>query len=234
MVAISRRSALAPFCFAALCLAAPGSASAAPTVTVDRACYAPGDEIVETGTGLAPNSTIDETLSLLPFGGNATDALDTLTAPPVAADAQGSFDRVLRAPDLARYGDGKETAHAAFVDQANPQPSPLATAQWTLSVWDVWIRAWAHGTANPRRSMVVQTSGWTYDGPTLYAHYSRGGTVVKDVRIGTLQGPCGDLTRRMRQFPFGHVRPGIWKVYFSGHRVFDKRDDSLVMKVRVR
>jgi hypothetical protein len=82
--------------------------------------------------------------------------------------------------------------------------------------------------------MVVDTYGWTSAGTTLYAHYYRGGKRIKDVKIGALRGDCGDLRKRVKQFPFRNVRPGRWTVYFTGTRKYDKANDpALFFKVRV-
>jgi len=53
------------------------------------------------------------------------------------------------------------------------------------------------------------------------------------VRIGALQGACGDLTKRIRQFPFRPVAAGAWTIRFTGSQVFDKRDMWISYRVRV-
>jgi hypothetical protein len=212
--------------------AAPAQAPppAAASVTLDRTCYAPGDTITQTGRGFTPNAQVLETVTLLPPGGGS--ALGTLSATHTA-DAAGNYTAQMRAPRLARASDRTEIAGSAFTDQATVPPGganpPLGpTVVWTLSAWDIRIAQWANRTADPARSMTIDTFGWTVDGPTLYAHYYRGTRHVRTVRLGALTGACGNLRKRVRQFPFRRVKAGEWRVFFSGTAVLDKqRDDWL-------
>jgi hypothetical protein len=220
----------APLAIAALAMAPPGLAAANPSVTMDRSCYAPGDIITETGSGFTPSAQVVEALSLLAKLGSPP--LVTGIAPSITADPQGGFTRRLEAPDLVRQEDRTEMVLTSFTDQAAPQ-SPVLPPAWTLSSWEVRIAAWANNRADPRRSMVVDTTGWTVDAQTLYAHYYRGSKLIKDVRIGALTGACGDLRKRVRQFPFHPARPGMWTVYFSGTPHFDKGHD-VWKRARVR
>lgn len=82
--------------------------------------------------------------------------------------------------------------------------------------------------------MTIDTFGRTATGATLYAHYYRGTTRVRTVRIGALTGPCGDLRKTVPQFPFARVKAGEWRVFFSATAVLDKqRDDWLRRTVTV-
>ena len=209
----------------------PSMAAAQSTVTVDQKCYTPGDTIVETGAGFTPNAPVQETLTLVDA---LSTPLATLTAPLVTTDALGSFTRMMRAPELAQDWDVTETAMDAFAVQANTQLAP-ASVQWTLSQWDVGIAQWMHGRANPARQMTVRAHGWTTLGSTLYAHYYLGQRRVKTAKVGGLTGDCGDLTAHMKQFPFRHVKRGLWTVWFSATRRFDKAHDAAIYyRVRVR
>src|SRR4051794_31333182 len=174
----------------AFAAAAPAQAPppAAPAVTLDRTCYAPGDPITQAGHGFTPGAEVLETLSLLPPDG-APNPLAVLSATRVA-DAAGNFAVQIRAPELARDADRREIAGSAFVDQSTVGPPPApgtppgpptlsATVTWTLSAWEADVPQWQHGTADPRRSMTVDAFGWTVAGKTLYAHYYRGTTRVR-------------------------------------------------------
>lgn len=199
---------------------------AAPqTVALDRTCFSPGEPIAQVGTGFTAGAEIAESLSLLD---PATDEpLRSFFAPPVRADAEGSFKRLIPAPRLARRTDRREPAISAFTDQTDPQRL-WTSVPWTLSAWEVEIDEWARGRANPRGTMVVDTYGWTSAGSTLYAHYYRGRAHVRDVRLGALRGACGDLRKRVRQFPFRGDHAGRWKVFFSATRKLDRRDDAWI------
>jgi hypothetical protein len=227
--------ALSAFVLAAVA-AAPAAAQApppptpAPSVAVDRTCYAPGDPITETARGFTPNARILETFAMFPTSG-ATDPLRVLGAVHTADAAGGYVDR-LRAPQLARSADRREIVGAVLTDQSVPEPPPGTptpdppTVGWLLSAWDLVIPQWADRIADPARSMTIDTFGWTVAGRTLYAHYYRGTTRIRTVRIGALTGPCGDLRRTVRQFPFARVKAGEWRIFFSATAVLDKRSDD--------
>jgi hypothetical protein len=211
----------------AAALAVPAAAEATPSVTMDKACYAPGDMITQRGTGFTPGAEILESLALL--DPETSDRFGQLVAPPVTADAHGSFLRRIAAPPLARAADRREKAVSAFTDQGQP----AAAAAWTLTAWRVDVRQWMAGRANPGRTMLVDAYGWT-SGTSLYAHYYRGRAAVKSVRLGALRGSCGDMRKRVLQFPFRRPRRGRWTVYFSATRRLDKRTDPFwFYKVRV-
>jgi hypothetical protein len=213
-------------------LVLPVQASAAPEVRLDRACYSPQEAITQSGSGFTPGAEVYESLTLAdPKTGRP---LWRGTAGPVIPDSQGAFVNRIAAPRLARRRDRRELAFSSFNDQSDPQ-NKFAFVQWTLSAWDIEIAAWARRRGKTRGTMVIDTYGWTSEGPTLYAHYYRGGRLIKVVRVGTLGGPCGDLRKRMRQFPFRGVRPGRWTVYFSATRRLDRRSDAFFFfRLRVR
>lgn len=226
-----RRTAVAVLASMALAGAWGAQAAAAATVTLDQPCYSPGERIVATGVGFTPGGAVTETLTLLEPASN--QPVGVLTGPTTTSDALGAFARKLPAPDLARKVDRREIAVSAFADSADPAGT-TAFVQWTLTRWDVDIAAWDDGRASSRGSMVIDTYGWTSAASTLYAHYYRNFKRVRTVRVGALTGPCRDLRKRVRQFPFANVKAGLWTVYFSGTRVLDKRNDPLIWyRVRV-
>jgi hypothetical protein len=206
-----------------------------PGVRFDRTCYAPGDTITQIGRGFTPNAQIRQTVGLLTPDGNTV--LGTLSATHTA-DASGGFTTRLRAPRLARASDRTEIAGSIFVDQAAPPPPtpdtpPGPTVIWRLSAWNIRIPQWAARTADPARSMTIDTYGWTTAGSVLYAHYYRGTTRMRSVRIGALTGACGNLRKQVRQFPFRGVRGGEWRVFFSATAVLDKERDPFIRRTVV-
>ena len=216
----------------AVCALAAASASADPAVTLDRACYSPGDTITRTGSGFTPGGQVTESVAF------QTDtlpviSLGSIAGPTIAADAQGAFKDTVRAPRLRRpTKDYTEAAIDTFTDPANP--SKPAMVKWTLSDWFIYVGAWYRRAGHPGEAMTVDAYGWTTRGTTLYMHYFRNGKRYKTVRVGRLQGPCGDLTKRLVQFPFAHVKPGKWKVFFSTTKLLDKTEDAWIwIPVRV-
>jgi hypothetical protein len=104
---------------------------------------------------------------------------------------------------------------------------------WTLSGWDVKVPQWLNRTADPRRSMTVDTYGWTGGHANLYAHYYRGATRIRSVKVGALTGPCGNLKRQVKQFPFKGVKAGEWRIFFSDTAVLDKQRDAWIRRTVV-
>jgi hypothetical protein len=215
-IAITTAAALT----AALALAP--TAAGAPSVTLDRGCYAQGDMITQNGTGFAPGANVVETVSFEPFGGG--DPLGSLLAPAVSADASGAFERRISAPGLRKASHRRERAVSEFADQA--LPGSAAEASWTLSAWGIEVTGWPGGRGKRGRALRVDTWGWAARGRVLRAHYFRKGAHVKTVRIGRLKGACRDLDKEVRQFDFAGARPGDWKVYFSATRRLDRQADA--------
>ena len=97
-----------------------------------------------------------------------------------------------------------------------------ASVQVTLSQWAVGVRAWSNGRGDPKASSDFIGVGWE-PFRRIWAHYFLANKRVRSIRIGAVGGPCGDLAKRIRQFPFRPVRPGQWSVYFSPSQFFDRR-----------
>jgi hypothetical protein len=205
--------------------AASAAAASGATVALDRSCYTPGEPITQTGSGFTPGADVVEALTLRnPISGESSGPY---YAPPVKADPHGAFTRRLRAPEMSDRETRREHAFGSFTDQADPQTN-WSSVRWTLSAWDVEIARWTSGRAKLNGWMVVDTYGWTSAGTTLYAHYHRDKVPVARVRIGALRGACGDLRKRVRQFPFSGARPGRWTVFFSANRKLDRRKDRWI------
>jgi hypothetical protein len=206
----------------------PGAA-----VTLDRTCYAPGDAIVHTGRGFAPNAQVGEFVGFFAPGGGG-DPLRSLGA-TITTDASGSFTIALRAPQLARRSDRTEDALSLFLDPglvASP-PTMVPSAEWTLSARDIKIAQWANRIGDPARSMTVDTYGWTGGRTNLYAHYYRGTTRIRSAKVGALTGACGNLKKQVKQFPFKRVKAGEWRVFFSTTPVLDKQRDTWLRKTLI-
>jgi hypothetical protein len=218
-------------CALGVALAAVPATAGAATVTLDRSCYAEAELMARTGAGFAPDGSVHE--SLIVRDPDSSEVLDSFVgAVPIATDGAGAFTHVVHAPTLSERAVRREAATSTFTDDAGT----TATAEWTLSGWDMDIPRWSRGKAKPRKRMTVEAWGWTTaPSSTLYAHYVRRGKRAKTVAVGELAGPCGDLTASLRQFPFKPVRSGTWKVYFSATETLDKVDDDWIRyKVRVK
>jgi hypothetical protein len=224
-------AAVVPVVAAAQTPTPPAVVPPTATAALDRTCYAPGDPMVETGRGFAPNAQILQIAGFTAPGGS--DVLRALSA-TVTADAAGNFRTVFRAPQLARAADRTEDAISLFTDPAaieNPTATPPGpVVAWTLSARDVKVAQWANRTADPARSMSVDAFGWTRGHANLYAHYYRGTTRIRSVKLGPLTGACGTFKRTVKQFPFKRVKAGEWRIFFSDTAVLDKTKDPFVRR----
>jgi hypothetical protein len=226
-------AAVAPVVAAAQAPTPTPSTAVPPTAAaaLDRTCYAPGDPIVQTGHGFGPNAQLLQIAGFTAPGGD--DVLRALSA-TITTDAAGNFRAVFRAPQLARATDRTEDAVSLFTDPSaldNPTAQPPGpVVAWTLSARDVKVAQWANRSADPARSMSVDAFGWTRGHANLYAHYYRGTTRIRSVKLGPLTGACGTLKRTVKQFPFKRVKAGEWRVFFSDTAVLDKTKDPFVRR----
>jgi hypothetical protein len=197
---------------AAAALAAPATAVAAPTIKADLPCYYPGQPIALSGAGYTPGGDVGLSFQLAGARGNNTVA----SKDPLKADAAGGIGASLPAPDLASDSDLRETVTVTATDPANV----FGTTQFLLTAVGVRVAPWFGGRGNPRALTTFKVVGWE---PLrkIYAHYFLKGRRLKTVEIGSVSGPCGDLTKKLRQFPFRPVPAGRYTIRFSGSRVFD-------------
>jgi hypothetical protein len=212
---------------AAAALAVPSTAAAAPTLKADLPCYYPGQPVALSGAGYTPVGDVGLMFQLNGAHGN------NIVAPksPLKADAAGGISSAVPAPDLASDNDLRETVTLTANDQAKlgpngpigPPEETFATTQFLLTAIGVRVGPWFSGHANPRALTTFKVVGWE-PYRKIYAHYFLNGKRLKTVEIGTVSGPCGDLTKKLRQFPFKPVPAGRYTIRFTGTRVFDPQD----------
>ena len=216
-------------------LATP-AALASPTLQADRQCYTPGESITFSGGGYSPGGEVDFLFLLTGRYGS-----QMLTArEPSLADATGAIREVFEAPRLASSDDTQEQLVTTANDAtrlspgapAMPKEETFGTTTVTLSIWDVFVPPWDRGKVDPHRRVKVSAYGYE-PAKKLWAHYVLNGRRVKTVLVGRLKGPCGNLTKTMREFPFRPVRRGVYSVYFQGSRRLDKRIGTPYRRVRV-
>jgi hypothetical protein len=90
-------------------------------------------------------------------------------------------------------------------------------------------------TGNPRKRAGYLATGFTTAaGRTLYAHYVLRGKLRKTAAIGRLKGPCGDLTKNGRQFPFRPVPAGVYTIKVDATRRYPNKSPGFTYpRVRV-
>jgi hypothetical protein len=205
-------------------LAVPALSTAAPTVGTDLPCYSPGQAIGLGGAGYTPAGDVAVSFALSGTHGNNLVTVKD----PLKADAAGGIHGTLPAPPLASDSDMRETVTMTANDEARigptgpigPPEESFAATQFTLSAVDVLVVPWLIGHVNPRARTTFRVSGWE-PYRKVYAHYFLNGRRLKTVEIGSVSGPCGDLTKKVRQFPFRPVPAGRYRIRFTGTAFYD-------------
>ena len=186
--------------------------AAAPTLESSLPCFSPETNAQLTGTGWTPNGQVRLLGHYVVSGEPALDHT-------VMADVNGQIEMSSGLPN----GDARRfRVEVTAQDVAHPELQ--ASVRFTLSWFGPFFRPWNTSGAAPGRPgkvSQIEASGYIHEiGQTLYVHYVRRDRHVATVRVGRLQGPCGQLKRSFRQFAFKPVRPGTYSVYFDTTRLF--------------
>ena len=185
---------------AALIVLAAAPAASAATLHLNRQCYTRNQSVRVSGTGYPPNQTQTILLDGKPVAPGAT----TLTS-----DASGRIAGHFPAPAPFRRATSFRTY--AVTTSASPTGSPVA-ARTSFQVVHTNI-----GVVPPFITpgyVTYRALGFTY-GRSLYVHYLKGTRHLRTARIGTLSGPCGSLTKKVRMFVFRPVKPGSYTLVFD-------------------
>jgi hypothetical protein len=211
---------------AVLVTVAPTTASAFPTVTTDRSCYAETEPLQFTGSGFTPGGDVG-----FFFAANGRFGIAS-----TKADGTGAFQYTLGAPKLKDF-DADSPAFDLTVtanDQTKlgpdgpigPPEETFAASQVRISEWSLDVPKWNTAAARSKRGQrfKVTTTGWTSTGDTLYVHYVRGGKAVFSEKVGGLKAPCGDLSKTVRAFNFKTAKFGKYAVRFSTSAIYSGKD----------
>jgi hypothetical protein len=204
-------------------LALPGTAAADPTLTVDRPCYTPGQDIKAAGGGYPPGGQVDMSMSVISRGGVTPYFLRD----PLTPDSGGNIGADLTAPDLSLKDDVVESVGLAAYDHNGDQSAPFGSAFFKLSTFDVFVAPWDRHKVDPKKVTTVRAYGFEGLAPVLYAHYVLHGKLKKTVRIGALTGDCGNVTKKMKQFPFRPVPAGNYRIAFDTSRAYSGRAEGI-------
>lgn len=191
------RIALAPS-LVALALAIPATASAA-TLSVDKRCYGPDDEISFTGIGFTP-------------GNEATLSVNGQQLGFAVVNPIGEFEATLTAPSIRAK---RRTDTFTATDQANLALTASVPVQ--LSSRDVKVTP---KSGSPLKPKTIVARGFTA-GRVLWAHVRRSGK-ARNVRIGRLKGPCKTIEAKRKLFP-ADAATGVYTVQFDTKRKYSAR-----------
>jgi hypothetical protein len=210
-------------------------AHAAPTLSFDQPCYSPGDTMAFTGAGYTSGGAV----SLL-FNSLATQEVGTFDT---TADAAGAIAGRLETPDPDDYlgendsaGEMGVAANDMTLVQGGAGPDQaVGFATIRLSRFEVRLEQPNGRAPRAAKRMRVEAVGFTTArGQTLYAHYRRNRRTHKTVKLGRLNGDCGDRTSTLkRALPKG-LRPGRYELVFNTSRTnpqaFPKQSRSLRLR----
>ncbi len=177
----------------AVALAAPCAAQAA-TLTTDKACYGAGERVLFSGGGFTANGQAAVTT-----GGQQ---LGFVNVNPV-----GEFELALEAPMI---GGKQRTDDFTATDQTNL--ALTASVGVKLTSLDVSVKPKG---GNPGRTRRIKARGFT-TGKTLWAHIRRG-KAKRNVKVGKLRKPCGNLSVRKSLFG-SNAKSGAYLVQFDAKR----------------
>ena len=193
-----------PAAVAGLAAFAPTASAQQPTLQWDRQCYTDEQHMNFTGAGFTPGADVDLAFTRLglPDGAYATKA-----------DPAGALaDYVWSTADefLAR-DEERQQIQATATDRVNP--ALTATSGFTFTEW----AGYSPGRYVPGRRARVEIYGWAFaEGRTAYFLFRRHNRTVASVKVGRIEGPCGDVIARVK-VP-RKLRRGAYKVWLSTDR----------------
>jgi hypothetical protein len=199
-----QRAAISILAASAVLSAAP--AAGAATLVTDMRCYQETQDIVVAGSGYAPSGMISISREGAAFG-------------TATADAAGNFQAKFPAEELGRDGREQITSLTATDGALNTASTRYRTTK-VFADFDP-------DSGDPKTLTVrfaVNGFGLLRRHASVYLHYvSPGGTVRRDVRLGTALGTCGVIrkTRERHLFPFPAER-GKWILQFDTNKKYTR------------
>jgi hypothetical protein len=161
-----------------------------------------------TGTGFTPAGRVDLLYSRPGVVYGSFEA---------TADAAGAISDFVTA-EAGQLLDENEDRELRFVtasdrtriDQGTEPGAQLAPSSFTFTRW----MGFSPGRYAPGRKARAEVYGWAFaEGKPAYFLFRKGSRTAASVRLGTIAGPCGDITRRFT-VP-RKLRPGAYKVFLS-------------------
>jgi hypothetical protein len=181
-------------------------AAVAATLSTDTRCYQETQDVVVSGSGYAPMSTIAISRDGAAFG-------------TATADANGSFQAKFQAAELP-------SSEREAITTLTATDGALTTANTRYRTSKIYAD-FDPDSGSPKSLQVrfsVNGFGLLRKHASVYLHYvSPGGTVRRDVRLGTALGTCGKIrqTRLRHLFPFPAER-GRWILQFDTNSTYTR------------
>jgi hypothetical protein len=185
---------------------ATAPAALAATLATDTRCYQQTLDVVVSGTGYAPMSTVSITRDGVAFG-------------TANADATGNFQAKFPAAELGRN-------QREVVNSLTATDGALNTASTRYRTTKIFAD-FDPDSGDPKTLTVrfsVNGFGLLRRHASVYLHYiSPGRKLRRDVRLGTALGTCGVIrkTRERHLFPFP-AEPGRWILQFDTNKKYTR------------
>jgi len=209
--------AVAASAAAALALCAPAGAATVSTVACVRS-YAPSvlPSLPVAASGFVPGSlvTVKYTSAFSPAPSFLTSG---------TADPTGSFRSAVVPPAFktlttaTKLGTTRQTFSLLASDNVNPLAIATSTFGQVLVSWSTSPASGAPG------SLATHTARGFVTGKSVYLHYRFGGKPQADVSLGRAAGPCGIVSKRLRQVPAPALHTGLWTVYVDQRRSYSSQ-----------
>jgi hypothetical protein len=189
-------------------LMAPAAAQAAPVLEPLKPCYVTakteegkrreGMQIM--ASGFTPNSTVDLSVDGRPYRNGNGLQVDQHGRLPVGS-IPALFSR-----------KGRRRFDVTLTEVGNP--ANTVTARTSSTALGVELKP---AEARPSDRIRFKGSGFTKAAP-IWAHYLRGGTVRKTVRMARRPRACGSFKVHRRQIPITRPKLGKWTIQFDQSR----------------
>jgi hypothetical protein len=213
MIASNRRlaSIAATACCAVSATGALAAQASAATLSANKACYVNagptgGAQMMITGSGFVPNSTVQ-------LSGGTTFA-------NTVADAAGNVAFQTPAPQLSTLAPGsKKTLLTATGD--NPDGTQT-TAQLQVRSANLAVATKPGSVRNVRKDKVTFSFSGFAPNKHIYGYYLRGKKIVAKDKFGKATGPCGVLKQKALLYPGGRPKKNQYKVTFESSSRYSK------------
>jgi hypothetical protein len=174
-----------------LVAAAPAGAA---TIQANQRCYTEGDPIRITGSGFTPRTPVAFRFDGTPFGTPLADAAGRISARSEVPRVKTRF-RTVKITAI----DGQDTSRRA---------------ETTVTVTKLLVTI-SPMSGPPDRTVTFRARGFPR-ARSLYVHYvNPRKKVVKTVRLGRTNRPCGTTQASARLIPFAKPRAGTWSLRFD-------------------
>jgi hypothetical protein len=197
----------------------PSSASAAPTLSIERACFRPGEFVNLHLEGFDPNSFV-----ALEYRGAFVPDFSKPLAPFVAigvteTDGQGNAGTTFVSEEHSISGSTETRLRFFATDYVTGEPVAQVDSKQTVFRVE---RGSGIGRA-PDEAQRLVGHGFTV-GERLYVHRVRpGGATAATREAAVLEQPCGNVTTRLPRFAGASPAPGRWRVQLDASPTYHRR-----------